>query len=207
MKVLKKYKTPLERQIGEALEIERRSWTADCLLNKKEEYNGTKIPRLRLESVEIMEEVKLDHVDDDKKNHIDSRNRMRSNWPKQPAQKRKVEEEIEFSKENKNNKFKKRKLTGHTQACPEGHTQACPRGKIIKQVLILDDSMREEEGNKKDEINQVQEADKEKEHKDNTNRDTIREVESSCKTECFVEFIFRKEKRTRCKTRLTGKSR
>ena len=80
MKVLKKYKTPLERQIGEALEIERRSWTADCLLNKKEEYNGTKIPKLRLESVETMEEVKLDHVDDDKKNHIDSRNRMRRNW-------------------------------------------------------------------------------------------------------------------------------
>ena len=65
MKVLKKFKTPLERQIGEALEIERRSWSADLLLNKKGEWNGTRIPRLRLESVEEEKEISNDKVDEE----------------------------------------------------------------------------------------------------------------------------------------------
>ena len=50
MKIVRKYRTPLQRQIGEALQIEKKAWTADILLNKKGEWNGTKIPRLRLES-------------------------------------------------------------------------------------------------------------------------------------------------------------
>ena len=47
MKVVKKYCTPLQRQIGEALLIEKRSWTCDTVLNKKGEWNGTRVPRLR----------------------------------------------------------------------------------------------------------------------------------------------------------------
>ena len=38
MKVLRKYRMLLERQLGEALEIEKRKWSADVILNKKEEY-------------------------------------------------------------------------------------------------------------------------------------------------------------------------
>ena len=52
MVVTRRYKTPLQRQIGEALEIERRRWKNDHLLNSKSEWNGNKIPRLRLASVE-----------------------------------------------------------------------------------------------------------------------------------------------------------
>ena len=175
MKVLKKYRTPLERQIGEALEIERRLWTADCLLNKKEEYNGTKIPRLRLESIEIREEDAMENPDDDKKNRKDRRNRMRSSWLKQPAQKRKVEREDAVNEEPKTNKFKKRRLIGHTQACP--------RGKSNMQALILD-RMSTEEENKEERKNQVQEVAEGKDTKDTTT-ETIRDVATHSKSEPF----------------------
>ena len=55
MKVLRSFRTPLERQIGESLEIERRGWTADILLNRKEEYNRIRMPRERVESVDDKE--------------------------------------------------------------------------------------------------------------------------------------------------------
>ena len=57
MKVLRRYKTPLERQVGEAVEIEKRSCSSDVLMNKKDEYNRIRMPRLRLESVEEKEVV------------------------------------------------------------------------------------------------------------------------------------------------------
>ena len=56
MKVLKTYRTPLQRQIGEALLIESMSWTCDLVLNNNGEWNGRKVPRIRLESVESKEE-------------------------------------------------------------------------------------------------------------------------------------------------------
>ena len=47
----------MQRQIGEALLIEKRSLTGDTVLNKKEEWNGTRVPRLRLESVQEVDET------------------------------------------------------------------------------------------------------------------------------------------------------
>ena len=60
MVVTRRFKTPLQRQIGEALEIERKRWKNDLLLNSKSEWNGTKMPRLRLASVEEESERKGD---------------------------------------------------------------------------------------------------------------------------------------------------
>ena len=76
MKVLRKFKTPLERQISEALEIERRSWSADELLNKKGQWNCTKLPRLRLESQDETREQVEDKVRS-KTEEVDRKKRLR----------------------------------------------------------------------------------------------------------------------------------
>ena len=49
MKVLKTYKSPLQRQIGEALLIEKKGLVNDILMNSKGEWNGTQTPRVRFE--------------------------------------------------------------------------------------------------------------------------------------------------------------
>ena len=43
---VKEVQDPLQRQIGESLEIERRGGTNDLLLNSKGEWNGTRRPGL-----------------------------------------------------------------------------------------------------------------------------------------------------------------
>ena len=102
------------------------------------------MPRLRLESVEVREEVVQDTKDQDRELLKERLRRMRNNWLKEPAKKRKGEEikgksYSDTNEEEKNNKTKKMKFSGHTQACPRGQTQACPRGKITKQLFILDE--------------------------------------------------------------------
>ena len=94
MRMVKKYKTPLQRQIGEALLIERRSWTADCLMNKKGEWNGTKVPRIRMESVEEEKENEdIEHEERSKER--ERRSGVRKNWRTTEASKRKVIEVID----------------------------------------------------------------------------------------------------------------
>ena len=44
--------------------IEKKGTTADHLLNNKSEWNGTKMPRLRIESIEQGEVGKEDHLAD-----------------------------------------------------------------------------------------------------------------------------------------------
>ena len=48
MKILKKYKTPFERQIGESVYINHNIGIDTILLNSKNEYNRCSIPRLAL---------------------------------------------------------------------------------------------------------------------------------------------------------------
>ena len=88
MKVLRKYKTPLQRQIGEALEIERKAWSNDILLNSKGEWNGTRVPRLRLQSEEGT--IGIDDQEDEEIER-DERDRIRivrRTWMKSKQEKR-----------------------------------------------------------------------------------------------------------------------
>ena len=56
MTMTKKHYTALQRQIREALDIEGSG--ADIILNKKCELNGSKIPRLRVEVGDTLEDKK-----------------------------------------------------------------------------------------------------------------------------------------------------
>ena len=145
MEVLRRFRTPLERQINEALEIERRGWTADVLLNQKEEFNGTRIPRLRLESVETREKAvgaeEKDTEKFEKKEILERKNRMRRDWKREPGTKRKLDESSESSNLGRGDTLEiktptqkedfqwrnKRRRLGHTQACPRTHTSVSSR--------------------------------------------------------------------------------
>ena len=58
MTLVKKHQTALQRQIREALSIEGSA--ADVVLNKKCEWNGSRIPRLRVEVGTELNEEKRD---------------------------------------------------------------------------------------------------------------------------------------------------
>ena len=91
MKVTRKFKTPLERQIAEALEIERKTWSSDELLNKKGEWNGTKVPRLRLESVkEIVNELEVDGMRSNNEERLRV-GKLKKDWKKTQSRKRRLE--------------------------------------------------------------------------------------------------------------------
>ena len=82
MKVLRRYKTPVQRQIAEALRIEKKSITAEELLNKKGEWNGMKLPRMRLESLEN-EKKDVEEIQDKqylKKGKEETKKKLRENW-------------------------------------------------------------------------------------------------------------------------------
>ena len=131
MKILKSFRSPLERQIWESLEIERRGWTADTLLNKKEEFNKLRMPRLRLESVESVSEKDID--DEESREQVqEMKARMRKEWSVNSSVKRKSE--IDSDSDNKDEetgqKKKKRRISG-------GDIQ-CHRGGNNKVLLVLD---------------------------------------------------------------------
>ena len=54
MKLVMKHQTALQRQIREALDIEGSG--AEIVLNKKNEWNGSRIPRIRVEVADTLEE-------------------------------------------------------------------------------------------------------------------------------------------------------
>ena len=105
MKVLKRYRTPLERQIGEALEIERRGWSADILMNKKDEYNSIRMPRLRLESVEEVVEAEPNQEGEGKQEARERIQRLRRDYTRQKASKRKVGEENSESDDDRSDRM------------------------------------------------------------------------------------------------------
>ena len=141
MKVLKKYKTPLERQIGEALEIERRTLTADVLLNKRGEWNGTRVPRLRLESIEEeVEQVQVEEVEtrEEKKIRI---KRMRKLWKKPIAGKRR-KYKCDDNCDNEDAEVKGREIKRRkTEDLRGRQTQACQRD--IMDAELEDDRLRQ----------------------------------------------------------------
>ena len=55
MTLVKKHQSALQRQIREAIDIEGSG--AEIILNKKGEWNGSLIPRLRVEVADRMEEI------------------------------------------------------------------------------------------------------------------------------------------------------
>ena len=59
MRVVKHYKTPLSRQIGEAVRIRRRGGEGS-ILNSKAEYSRCRIPRLVIEETDETEWDKLE---------------------------------------------------------------------------------------------------------------------------------------------------
>ena len=60
MKVVRSHMTPLARQIHESVEIE---WSqAKIILNSKGEWNGSRIPRVRVEVGEKLEDEEFEGV-------------------------------------------------------------------------------------------------------------------------------------------------
>ena len=96
MKILKKYRTSFERQIGESIWINHNLKLGTHLLNSKNEYNRCSIPRLGL----IV--TKEDMVDEYREN-------QRENEMKREISK--LKEEIRRETKNEMNKSKRRKLS------------------------------------------------------------------------------------------------
>ena len=85
MNLTQKHRTTLQRQIKEALSIE--GSMADIILNKKSEWNGSKIPRLRVEVGE-----QLDNEERNKRGEkVSSKRRLAA---KQAAVKRSSENDL-----------------------------------------------------------------------------------------------------------------
>ena len=106
MKVVKKYNTPLQRQIGEAMLIEKRGWTSDLLLNKKGEWNGTRVPRLRLESVEDKDE----DLEEELLSRKESRKKLRQQWIRKDPEKRKCDETSDCDDNDQRKRMKRRRV-------------------------------------------------------------------------------------------------
>ena len=90
MQVVKKHKTPLERQITESILIENSK--ADILLNKKSKWNGSKIPRIR---VEVARRILKESKENEEKPDWTCENSMkrkRMKWKKTEQEKRKSNE-------------------------------------------------------------------------------------------------------------------
>ena len=192
MKVLNKFKTPLERQIAEALEIETRSWTADLLLNKKGEWNGVKIPRLRIESHDNTEEGNITDSSDKEREERKSRiQRMKNNWKKTAANKRKVIEEDNDSKSDQSvseNLNVRKKMRRHKPPDPDNveedphrHTEMCLKGDNIYNDCFIVDKDEVETENEQGQEDLTSRADSQENLE-------VREVKDKEKFEYFVEF-------------------
>ena len=90
MKVKKKYRSALQRQIGEVLAIERGSWIHDVLMNRKGEWNCQKIPRLRVEETEDNLGEETGEVEAREKSY--RREESRKNWRTSTTTKRNLAE-------------------------------------------------------------------------------------------------------------------
>ena len=66
------------------------------LLSSKGEWNGTKIPRLRVESVEDGKELKEDEIEENEVIQLEKERigRLRKTWKKSKQSKRKEESEV-----------------------------------------------------------------------------------------------------------------
>ena len=87
MKLVKKSRSALQRQIREALEIEGSG--AEVVLNRKGEWNGSRIPRIRVEVGDRIDEgeTKLRSDKDEEKKYL---RMIRDNFKKSCSEKRKV---------------------------------------------------------------------------------------------------------------------
>ena len=115
MRIVKKYRSSFERQIGESVCINHNLREGTELLNSKNEYNRCIIPRLVIEADEDLEEYMENQREMKLKHEID---KLKIKWrdgKKQPKSKRrKVEKGIEQTKIEsmniKKNKWTKEKL-------------------------------------------------------------------------------------------------
>ena len=88
MKVLRSHKTPLTRQIQESVEIE--CSLAKIIMNSKGEWNGSRIPRIKIEVGEKLQEEdddKYTKKSDKKNEHVETRE-----WTTERLTKRKMRE-------------------------------------------------------------------------------------------------------------------
>ena len=91
MKILKKYKSPFERQIGESVHINHNLETETILLNSKNEYNRCSIPRLALSGVkeDEIDEYENEQLEKEIKRKISMlKERLRMEGSNQPKGKR-----------------------------------------------------------------------------------------------------------------------
>ena len=111
MRIVKKYRSSFERQIGESVCINQYLREGTELLNSKNEYNRCIIPRLVIEADEDLEEYMENQREMKLKHEID---KLKIKWrdgKKQPKSKRrKVEKGIEQTKIESMN-IKKNKWT------------------------------------------------------------------------------------------------
>ena len=91
MKILKKFKSPFERQIGESVFINHNLGTDTILLNSKNEYNRCSIPRLALtmNKDDEFEEYENEQMEKEIKRKILAlKEKLRMEGSKQPDRKR-----------------------------------------------------------------------------------------------------------------------
>ena len=88
--MLRDTEPPLQRQIGESLLIEKRGITADNLVNQKGEWNGSRVPRLRINSIENKECSREEEENSDsiKISDIERRRKVRKEGCMSEGQKR-----------------------------------------------------------------------------------------------------------------------
>ena len=92
MKIVKGHRSPLTRQIHEAVEIQYSK--ADIVMNSKGEWNGAKIPRVVIEvGKDILEEDEVDVTTTSRKKVIEKCQQVKSGWKVENMSKRKREKE------------------------------------------------------------------------------------------------------------------
>ena len=141
MKVLKKYRTSFERQIGESVYINYNLKKGVKMLNSRNEYNRCIIPRLVVEEDESLEEYLENQRELKLKHEIEKlRLKFRDGGKEQKRKRRKLEkienrkeERIEKKKSEKREKFKwtKKRIEKFIES------------RKIKEVLNLEDEVVE----------------------------------------------------------------
>ena len=132
MKVLRKFKSPLQRQIAETLRIEKRGLTADQLLNQKGEWNGVRLPRIRLESVHEKEEESEENADEVNREDRENMKSRRKCWRKSDMIKRKNKIEESNTAEDNNEEI----VTKKKRRIEESDNTSCLRGKEFNEIVL-----------------------------------------------------------------------
>ena len=172
MTMVKKHQTALQRQIREALAIEGSG--ADVILNKKCEWNGSRIPRLRVEVG-----VKLDEEDRDEK----GAKRPKKIVSSIPEKRRLGDDLVEVRNHKKFRHDEENESEKHQEVRRQLNTSLVSIDN--EKVLVVD--LDKETGDRQEEEEKKVQVDKEGSKRQNN--DIVREVTPDCVNCFFVKCL------------------